>query len=123
MGSAALKLAPQSLPIYRRDCSGVPRPCPHLECRHHLWRQDEAISQRCRSTPPRGAESCALDVAENGPLELRAVGELMGLSHERVRQIEHMAIAKLRSRLAMFGITDVELRDEVDPTMWAEVGE
>jgi len=40
--------------------------------------------------------SCALDVAEDGPKTLAQVGEILGVTRERVRQIEEMAIAKAR---------------------------
>jgi hypothetical protein len=40
--------------------------------------------------------SCALDIAEEGPLDLREIGEILHVSAERVRQIEAMGLRKLR---------------------------
>ena len=39
--------------------------------------------------------SCALDEAEEGPQSLADLSDLMGLSRERVRQIEQRALRKL----------------------------
>ena len=41
-------------------------------------------------------QSCALDVADSGPLSLDDIGELEGLTRERVRQIEYTALRKLQ---------------------------
>ena len=41
------------------------------------------------------AVSCALDVAENGGSAIEAIGQLMNVTRERVRQIEAQALAKL----------------------------
>lgn len=62
-------------------CTDV-RPCPRTECRYHI--ADGA-------TPV-----CALDVAGEGPHTLDEVGEFFGVSRERVRQIEVLALAKLK---------------------------
>jgi DNA-directed RNA polymerase sigma subunit (sigma70/sigma32) len=39
--------------------------------------------------------SCVLDVADNGGITLEEVGELLGVTRERIRQIEAVAIRKL----------------------------
>ncbi len=79
-----LRLLPAFRPRTRGDCVDGPRPCAETWCRHNL-RSPEA--------------SCSLDVAEGGPRRLREVGRLLGLSRERVRQIEELALAKLSKRL------------------------
>jgi DNA-directed RNA polymerase sigma subunit (sigma70/sigma32) len=43
------------------------------------------------------SETCALDVAGNGPQNFDRTGELLNVTRERVRQIEAMALAKLLS--------------------------
>jgi hypothetical protein len=40
-------------------------------------------------------ESCTLDIAERGGLTLEEVGDIMGLTRERIRQIEQRAEWKL----------------------------
>lgn len=68
------------VPKTRGDCREGPRPCPWT-CRYRLWNE---------------AESCALDVADKGPATLQEVGDLLGLSRERIRQIERKALVKIR---------------------------
>ncbi len=43
-------------------------------------------------------ESCSLDVADEGGVTLGRVGRLFGLTRERIRQIEGIAIEKLERR-------------------------
>lgn len=42
--------------------------------------------------------SCVLDVAALGGLTLEEVGDILGVTRERVRQIEHIALRKLKKR-------------------------
>lgn len=89
-------------PRTRGDCATVPRPCPWVACRHHLYLDVLAsgnIKVHVDGEPdelPSDA-SCALDVAERGGLSLEDVGTVANLSRERVRQVEHDALAKLRA--------------------------
>lgn len=43
--------------------------------------------------------TCSLDIADDGPHTLDELGELFGLTKERVRQIEEAALAKLHAIL------------------------
>jgi len=52
---------------------------------------DDQLLTRFSETP-----TCALDVANDGGLSLDAVGSLLGVTRERTRQIELVAIRKLR---------------------------
>lgn len=79
-----------TIPRTRGDCENGERPCPHTGCRHHL------ADRRGRL---HGAESCALDVAEQGGITLEAAGDLMGCTRERIRQIEERALVAMRKRL------------------------
>lgn len=73
-------------PEVRGDClpGGINevRPCRWITCRYHLSHSEKA--------------SCALDVADEGGLTLEEVGELMGVTRERIRQIEEIALRKVR---------------------------
>ena len=89
-------------PTTRADCARVQRPCCFVACRYNLF----------LDTLPEGGihftktddvleiagmgHSCALDVADLGPHSLDDIGELEGLTRERVRQIEFGALAKLK---------------------------
>lgn len=65
-------------------------PCQHRECRYHLAHRGYWEHQL---TPTR---DCALDVANEGPHTLEQVGAALGISGERVRQLEEQAMASLR---------------------------
>jgi hypothetical protein len=44
------------------------------------------------------ADSCALDIAERGGMTLEEIGSIIGVSRERVRQIEEAALEILCRR-------------------------
>lgn len=79
-------------PRTRGECVEGPRPCPWVSCRHHL-----ALDIRNNGTITLNhpgvelgdlEETCALDVADRGSQERAHIGRLLGVSDERVRQIE-----------------------------------
>jgi len=78
------------LPKTRGDCRDGLRPCPYVRCYYHLWSFTRA--------KPLPHESCILDVADHGGATLEEVGKLMGITRERVRQIEYLALIRLRHR-------------------------
>lgn len=84
-------------PKTRGECSQVERPCMHLSCRHHLYLEvTEAGSLKLNATEPADmADTCSLDVADRGGVTLDTVGQLMGLTRERIRQIEQRALRAL----------------------------
>lgn len=94
----------EARPRRRADCADIPRPCPFLSCRHHLYLD---VNPRTGSVkfnfpgkePWELEETCALDVAEKGGVTLERVGELSNLTRERVRQIETRGLVMLRSRV------------------------
>ena len=51
------------------------------------------------TTPPWEVDpkkSCALDVAEGDPVTLDEAGELLGVTRERIRQLESTGLAKVK---------------------------
>lgn len=102
-------------PQCRAHCSQVPRPCPFVGCRHHLYLDVKANGKIVLNHPDLEpwelADSCALDVAEQapatetrGPFEvwgtkLSTVGRALGVTKERVRQVEARAMEKLRTAI------------------------
>lgn len=90
----------ESPPATRAGCAEVARPCPYQTCRYHLL----AGSDQDRAKPDVSKESCVLDVAERGGVSFEEVASLMGMTRQRVQQIEAEVADKLRRspvRLAM----------------------
>jgi hypothetical protein len=91
-----------SRPETRGDCKDIPRPCPFISCRWHLYLD---VSPRTGSIklnfpdlePHELAVSCALDVAEAGGASQEYVGLAMNLCRERIRQLER----KIRQRISV----------------------
>lgn len=88
-------------PRTRGDCAEGPRPCPWVSCAHHLYLDVNPDSGAIKLNFPdmevwQMAESCALDVAERGGTTLEDVGGLLGLTKERARQVQFVALARLR---------------------------
>ncbi|MFA6605108.1 MAG: sigma factor-like helix-turn-helix DNA-binding protein [Patescibacteria group bacterium] len=89
-------------PKTRGECRGASRPCPWVSCPYHLAIEvTEAGSVRLdwRFLVGELRETCALDVADRGGLSLEAIGALLGLTRERVRQLEMSGLAKLAEAL------------------------
>ena len=94
-------------PVKRADCLEGPRPCPHSRCRYHLQR--EIAEDKLPEAP---IETCALDLADRGRNTLEEIAPHMGVSRERIRQMEAEALRKLRIR---GGRILVELRESIVP--------
>lgn len=80
-------------PKTRGECVDGPRPCPWVGCRHHLYLEvNERTGSITINFPEIGVEnmgeSCALDVADRGPLNLAEIGRIVRRTRERVRQID-----------------------------------
>lgn len=87
----------RTLPILKRgECERLVRPCYHTHCHHAL---------------PLG--ECSLDHAMKGSMTLAEVGDVLGISRERARQIEAKAMIRIRE--------EFEHRD-IQPT-FDEVGD
>lgn len=106
--SAGVDLHAGWRPRTRGDCESIPRPCPFVGCRHHLLldvRSGGMISAQAEDLWTM-EETCSLDVAEKAArnarkgapeaLTLERVGELLGVTKERVRQLEKRALRVLK---------------------------
>ena len=77
--------------VTRGECATLPRPCPRTACRHHL------VAERAAGLEV--GPSCTLDVADRGGLTLEEVGAILGVTRERIRQIETNALRKAGHKL------------------------
>ena len=115
--AATLAQSERILPHTRAECvqgEDAQRPCPYVSCRHHLYL---GVNERTGSIKLNFPglevwdlpESCALDVADRGEMTLEAVGELMNLTRERVRQLETSALEKLKALSELAAVNEGEL--------------
>lgn len=87
-------------PRTRADCEGDARPCPFVTCPHNLYLDVNPDTGTVKYNFP-GLEvwelayTCSLDVADEGFHSLEEVAERLGITRERARQIEVIAIVKL----------------------------
>lgn len=112
-------LLPIIRPKTRADCVDGPRPCPFVGCKFNNYvgfRPDRAGAPSLGLQYPWGpavepdgvppGSSCTLDAAEQGGLTLEATAEFMGLTKERVRQIEEQGLVRLKAALLAAGLGD-----------------
>lgn len=87
-------------PRTRGDCIDGPRPCPWVSCRQHLAYDVRPSGSLTTVFPLRALEAlpdtCALDVADRGATSLEDIGERLNIVRERVRQLEAIALARVR---------------------------
>lgn len=124
-------------PRERGDCAEVARPCPWVTCREHIvhLRATAGLTdEQVLDTIDGLAASCVLDVADGvllAPAEvvegddadgapsrarygssfaatLEEVGQLLGVTRERVRQIEEKALGKLVSVARREGLSALD---------------
>ncbi|MDQ2644897.1 MAG: DNA-binding protein [Myxococcota bacterium] len=102
-------------PETRSECLNGPRPCPFVSCKHHLYLDVSPTTGTIKLNFPELevwelAESCALDVAEQGAQPVERTSSLMNVTRERIRQIESLALGRLAT------LRDVRaLRDLPEP--------
>lgn len=91
-------------PKKRSSCKRMPRPCPFVTCRYHLFLEVTPAGSIILNFPdqePWGIKpTCALDEADRGGLTLEAVGKCLNLTRERIRQIEQEGLRALKLRTA-----------------------
>ena len=78
---------------------------------HPLHPQPQVAERWCNRAVMRlegMGETCALDVAERGPQTLHEIATILGVTRERVRQIETAALAKLRADDRFAAITSAD---------------
>ena len=103
------------LPATRGDClqgEDAQRPCPFVSCKHHTYLDVNPRTGSLKLNFPHLevwdlSESCALDVADRGETTLEAVGVLMNLTRERVRQLETAGLAKLKALSEMAALQEL----------------
>jgi len=101
-------------PRSRRECEESPRPCPFVACRHHLYLDVSPSTGTIKLNFPELevwelTETCALDVAAAGGHGPEHTSALLNVTRERVRQIEAVALAKLKYRRDLDPLSDCEL--------------
>lgn len=99
-------LAANARPRTRAECQEGPRPCPWVSCRHHLMLEVHPTSGAIKLNHPDLSvmkETCSLDIADRDPLTLKELGEAIGVTNERVRQIEVDAGATFAAKLRTLG--------------------
>jgi hypothetical protein len=88
-------------PESRGDCKDMPRPCPFVSCKHHLYLDVNPETGSIKLNFPdlevwEMRETCSLDVADRGGITLEEVGEILNLTRERIRQVEVRGLLKLK---------------------------
>ncbi|TAL43051.1 MAG: hypothetical protein EPN91_07180 [Salinibacterium sp.] len=100
--AAALITYPEvARPEVRGECLQMSRPCPFVSCSHHLYLDVNPENGNIKLNFPNLEvwelkQTCSLDVADRGGATLEEIGDLVGLTRERVRQVEVMALASLK---------------------------
>jgi hypothetical protein len=74
--------------------------CARMECRYHLAHRGY-WEHHLKAT-----RDCSLDVANEGPRTLDEVAEVLGVSGERVRQIEEEALEHLKHNATLKELYD-----------------
>lgn len=108
-------------PRTRAECVDLPRPCPFVGCKHNLYMNVKPDTGTIRwnydCEPLEMETSCALDVAARGGMSLEDTGKIIGITRERVRQIEEVALAKLAAL-----DKDFELPVARSASVWERMG-
>lgn len=89
-------------PRTRNECSAVPRPCPFISCKYHMYLDVHPKTGSVKLNFPHLAPeemppgaSCALDMAERRPVTVQELGVLMNLTAERIREMVGAGLLRL----------------------------
>ena len=98
-------------PKARGDCVKGPRPCPWYSCWFHLGLDVDAKTGRAqlRIAPDdlfTVAHTCSLDLADKGDVTLEFIGRLLGVTKERIRQVESLGLRHMRRTADRTGVLD-----------------
>lgn len=99
----------ETRPKTRADCANVPRPCPYVSCRYHLYltvrRSKKSDSIWVNFPQIEGPDelefSCALDEADavqGYGMTLEELSKRLNVTRERARQLEVEVLRKIRTR-------------------------
>lgn len=88
-------------PRTRGDCKSMSRPCPFVSCSHHLYLDVNPDTGAIKINFPRlevweMRETCSLDVADRNGITLEEIGAILGVTRERIRQVENDGLAKMK---------------------------
>lgn len=114
---------PRRLPATRADCRFGPRPCLFVSCKYNNYLEVSkrgSIRLNFPELEPGEVEpgaSCALDTADCGGATLEALGSMLNLTRERIRQIEVSGLKHFRAAAERHGIR-VEDVVEDGPEAW-----
>lgn len=105
-------------PRTRAEClrgENAERPCPYVSCKWHLALDVSPRSGAIKINKPTPdgeidwdamRETCALDVADRGGDTLEAVGDMVGITRERIRQLETKGLTKIKALSEMAALMD-----------------
>lgn len=105
-------LTHENKPRNRTECANIPRPCPYVSCRYHLYLDvfeggvlkinhgeefddDTTVIENLKRMP----YSCSLDAADQGEMELDQIADSFNLTRERIRQILETGFRKIRDNV------------------------
>ena len=101
-------------PLVDGRCVNTVRPCVHTSCSMHLATDitDSGslklnFGGNLRTAPLtvlRMQDSCALDLAKDGPQTTVRIGEAMNVSHQRAEQMVTAALGELSAKCEAFGL-------------------
>lgn len=109
LGAEPSSLRRNPTPQTRADCIDGPRPCQFVSCRHHMHARQKR--QHPRTSTYQSEATCSLDIAAEGNHTLDEVGTYLGITRERVRQIETKAMVKVREALGRRGYAAADVHD------------
>jgi transposase-like protein len=115
-------LALDARPTLRSECRHASRPCPWVSCEEHALLAavsgplgseltDDQLTDLLAEMP----YSCLADIVEERTLTLDEVAAVMGVTRERVRQLEEKGLTRLRFRAPRVGLTAEAVADILRP--------